>query len=134
MVPNFKKLSLTYWLWPRVFRRTSGSIVLKFTALTYFESNQRLIIKFLWFDHSLRKTYVIGETQKLFRIISESHHSDVRPMKWKIKKIFDIVQPYIMINISFESAQRAQQVEHIQFENLEIVQFRKIKFYFTIHI
>ena len=36
-----------------------------------------------------------------------------------------------MIYISFESAQRAQQVEHIQFENLEIVQFRKIKFYFT---
>ena len=36
-----------------------------------------------------------------------------------------------MIYISFESTQRAQQVEHIHFENLEIVQFWKIKFYFA---
>ena len=54
-------------------------------------------------------------------------------MKRKIKKIFDVVQPYIMIYTSFESSQQALQVEHGQFENLENVQFNlsKIKFYFT---
>ena len=36
-----------------------------------------------------------------------------------------------MIYTSFESSQEALQLEHGQFENLEIVQFRKIKFYFA---
>ena len=53
-------------------------------------------------------------------------------MKRKIKKIFDVVQPYTMIYISFESSQRDLQVEHGQFENLKFVQFRKIKLFFTI--
>ena len=52
-------------------------------------------------------------------------------MKRKIKKIFDVVQPYTMIYISFESSQRDLQVEHGQFENLKFVQFRKIKLFFT---
>ena len=35
------------------------------------------------------------------------------------------------IFISFESSQRALEVEHNQSENLENVQFRTIKFFFT---
>ena len=55
----FSKTPLTYWLWPRVCRPTSGAIGLKFTALGSIEPNYRMQWKFFWFDHPGRKSNVI---------------------------------------------------------------------------